>query len=241
MTALDNRIQASTISKRDNLGLCEGIKYEFKESGKINWRAMVNPEFVYPNEKWFTERKKDIPDSTAGLDDEQCIVSLAGLKELLSLRGYENLDFEVLKDSSGEITAKCSITFSPNYETDGKPVTRSDIATAGAFNVHKDYQVYTHTIAANRAMARCIRNFLNIHVVSKEEIGDITQEPEKKTSTGFDPFHILMDRINKASLNEEDVKIICAKSSLDTSWVKLSDMSDNGSFCRKLLSALNKS
>lgn len=241
MTTLDNRLSFAKIVKRDTLGLCEGVKYDFKENGMINWRAMVNPEFVYPNEKWFTDRSKTPPTSVEGLDDEQCIVSLSGLKELLTLRGYENLEYEVLKDNSGEVTVKCDITFSPNYETDNKSVTRSDIATAGAFNVAKDYHVYTHTIAANRAMARCIRNFLNIHVVSKEEIGDITQQTEQKKETAsIDPFSILMTRINNLSLSDGEIKELCVKSGLDSSWSSLEDLSKDGKFCRKLMAALPK-
>lgn len=241
-TTLDDRLNAAKIIKRDELGLCEGIKYKFKENGMIDWRAMVNSEFLYPNEKWFTDRKKSIPTSVEGLDDEQCIVSLAGLKELLSLRGYESLNYDLLKDSNGEVSVKCTIVFSPNYETNFRPVSKADIVSAGAFNVSKDYHAYVHSIAANRAMARCIRNFLNIHIVSKEEIGDVTQESEqKKDSIAIDPYSIVMKRIDGLTLSENEVRDLCVKSGLDTSWKSFTDFREDGKFCRKLMSALPKS
>ena len=42
--------------KRNELGLLEGVKYEYNEDGSIDWRAMVEPEHLYPNNGWFELR-----------------------------------------------------------------------------------------------------------------------------------------------------------------------------------------
>ena len=51
--------------KRNELGLLEGVKYEYNEDGSINWRAMVSPEHLYPNKSWFEMRNQPMPHSVA--------------------------------------------------------------------------------------------------------------------------------------------------------------------------------
>lgn len=241
MQNTDNRKEKSLIRKRDHLGLCEGVKYVFKDDGLVDWRAMVNKEHIYPNEKYFTDKKKPVPTSIEGLEDRECLIALAGLKELLSLRGYSNVDFQVLGDRDGTVTTKCTIVFTPNFETDGLPVSRSDIATAGAFNVSPQYSAYSHTISANRSMARAIRSFLNIHVVSSEEVGDDSSNssPSKKEE-GITPFSFLMNSINEKGLSIEDVKKICSENGLNSDWESYDAIKDNGALARKIWSKIPK-
>ena len=241
MQNTDKRIESSSIRKRDPLGLCEGITYTFKDDGLVDWRAMVNKEHIYPNEKYFTEKKKPVPSTIEGLDDKECLITLAGLKELLALRGYSSLDFQVLNDRDGIITTKCTIVFTPNFETDGLSVSRSDIATAGVFNVSPQYVAYSHTISANRAMARTIRSFLNIHVVSSEEIGDDSaSSSESKKEVVVSPYSFLMNSINENSLSIEEVKKICDTHGIDSTWDSYESLKDKGSLARKIWAKLPK-
>ena len=53
--------------KRNELGLLEGVKYEYNEDGSINWRAMVASEHLYPNKGWFEMRNQPMPRSVEGL------------------------------------------------------------------------------------------------------------------------------------------------------------------------------
>ena len=39
------------IYKRNEHGLLENVDYTFKEDGSIDWRAMIKPEFLYPNKE----------------------------------------------------------------------------------------------------------------------------------------------------------------------------------------------
>ena len=81
--------------KRNEDGLLENAEYEFNEDGSVNWKAMIKPEFLYPNRGWFDARNKPIPNSIEGLDDKQLLIMLGGIKELAKLRGYCGVDFDV--------------------------------------------------------------------------------------------------------------------------------------------------
>lgn len=228
----DNRLENAEKYKRDQYGLMKNVEYIFNEDGSVNWKKMVDPQFVYPNEKWFTDRKQPIPETAEGLEDEQCIISLAGFKKLLSLRGYSSQTFSVINDKDGVVSVKCSITFSPNYETSGQEVIKEDIASAGTFNVDPEFINYVHTIAANRALCRTIRSFLNIHVVSKEELADKTAEKDVAVSKATDitPLSMML----KSGFNEEAIRAICVEHNLDNTWESLESLDENKSLARKI-------
>ena len=62
------------------------------------------------------------------------------------------------------------MTFLPNYETGGKPVQFQDMANATLDNTSSFATKFLETIACNRAFVRCVRNFLNVHIVGDDEI-----------------------------------------------------------------------
>ena len=64
----------------------------------------------------------------------------------------------------------CNITYLPNYETNFKEVTFSDVANAAIENTSSFIKKFLETIACNRAFVRCVRNFLNVHIVGDDEI-----------------------------------------------------------------------
>ena len=53
-----------------------------------------------------------------------------------------------------------NITYLPNYETNFKEVTFSDVANATIENTSSFAKKFLETIACNRAFVRCVRNFL---------------------------------------------------------------------------------
>lgn len=156
--------------KRNEYGLIKGVDYEFNEDGSINWRAMIKPEFLYANKDWFEYRKQAAPSSIEGLNDKQLLIMLGGIKELAKLRGFNNVSYEVSNVADEYVTAKCQITWIGNYETDNRVVVFEDIANATADNTDDFCIKFLETIACNRAFVRCVRNFLNIHIVGADEI-----------------------------------------------------------------------
>ena len=155
--------------KRNQHGLLENVDYQFNEDGTVNWRAMIKPEFLYPNKGWFDVRNKPVPTSTEGLDDKQLLIMLGGIKELAKMRGYSTVAFDVAHSSDGYVTAKCTIKWNKNYETQDE-VVYQDYANATLANTDNFCAKFLETIACNRAFVRCVRNYLNIHIVGADEI-----------------------------------------------------------------------
>ena len=130
---------------------------------------MIKPEFLYPNKGWFDIRNKPVPTSTEGLDDKQLLIMLGGIKELAKMRGYSTVAFDVVHSSDGYVTAKCTISWNKNYETQDE-VVYQDYANATLANTDNFCAKFLETIACNRAFVRCVRNYLNIHIVGADEI-----------------------------------------------------------------------
>lgn len=156
--------------QRNEHGLLENVDYVFNEDGSVNWRAMIKPEFLYPNKGWFDVRNKPLPTSTEGLDDKQLLIMLGGIKELAKMRGYYKVAFKTENITEGYVTAKCTIEWINNYESAPCGVSYSDVANATLANTDAFCAKFLETIACNRAFVRCVRNYLNIHIVGADEI-----------------------------------------------------------------------
>tara|TARA_B100000945_G_scaffold117576_1_gene93447 strand:+ start:16721 stop:17500 length:780 start_codon:yes stop_codon:yes gene_type:complete len=182
----DKKIYGPDIYKRNEHGLLENVDYVFNEDGSIDWRAMIKAEFLYPNKGWFDARNKPTPKTSEGLDDKQLLIMLGGIKELAKLRGYSSIDFEVNNVSDGYVTAKCTINWVDNYETAQEyNTTYSDVANATLANTDAFCAKFLETIACNRAFVRCVRNYLNIHIVGADEI-DKSRGADNATSVEYD-------------------------------------------------------
>lgn len=166
----DKKIYGPDIYKRDENGLLDNVDYEFNEDGSVNWRAMIKEEFLYPNKDWFASRKKDVPSSVEGLSDKQLLIMLGGIKELAKMRGYYKVAFKTENITEGYVTAKCTIQWINNYESAACGVSYSDVANATLANTDAFCAKFLETIACNRAFVRCVRNYLNIHIVGADEI-----------------------------------------------------------------------
>ena len=166
------KIYGPDVYKRNEYGLLENVDYEFNEDGSVNWRAMIKEEFLYPNKDWFVSRKKDVPTSVEGLDDKQLLIMLGGIKELAKLRGYNAIDYKIENVADGYVVAKCQIEWIDNYETNphGLCPKYTDVANATLANTDNFCAKFLETIACNRAFVRCVRNYLNIHIVAADEI-----------------------------------------------------------------------
>ena len=173
---------------RSKDGLLKSVEYEYNEDGSVNWRAMVDPKHLFPNKSWFEARNKPLPKSIEGLQDNQLLIKLAGIKELAKLRGYNSVRYDVIKCEKDHVSIKCEINWIPNFEnplneSDFVPASThfEDVANATTDNTSSFATKFLETIAANRAFVRCVRNFLNVHIVGDDEIdksNGMPQHPE---------------------------------------------------------------
>ena len=164
------KIFGPDVYKRDEHGLLDCVDYIFNEDGSVDWRAMIKPEFLYPNKGWFEMRGQQVPSSTEGLRDNQLLIMLGGIKDLARLRGFHSVSYDVRNVEEGYVTARCDIEWIGNYESANNNVCYEDYANASLENTDAFCEKFLETIACNRSFVRCVRNFLNIHIVGADEI-----------------------------------------------------------------------
>ena len=185
--------------KRNEHGLLESVDYVFNEDGSVNWRAMIKPEHLYPNKDWFEYRKIPVPDSVEGLDYNQLLIKLSGIKELARLRGFHNATYDIAESSDSRVVVQCLINWIDNYESNGTQ-TFASIANATTNNTNGFAAKFLECIAENRAFVRCVRNFLNIHIVGGDEIDSSKNKAPidviSPKSTDISPQGILAKNLN---------------------------------------------
>ncbi len=153
--------------KRDKDGLITEPKvdYTFDENGFIDWRKMLNDEWLYPN-----PTKNLRTTDVSKLEDNDLCVLLQGYKELAQIRGYTDVTYDLNSPSPDYVIATCSITWKPNYETENEAVIFSAIGDASPANTNGFGALYLGPMAENRAFVRCVRNFLKIGIVGRDEL-----------------------------------------------------------------------
>lgn len=183
---------------RNEAGLLEGVNYIFDASGKIDWRKMVKPEFLAPN-----SQKTDETDISK-LEDSDLLILLAGLKNLADLRGYHSVRFLPITSTETYCSIICQIEWTGNFETGGHRIIFESVADASP-NTTEDFgKYYLAAIAENRAFARCVRNFLRINIVSKEEIGKSSSK--RKYTKNSQHAQILQQLMDEKGLNFDHIK-----------------------------------
>jgi len=197
------------VLKRTEGGLIEGVDYVFNEDNTIDWRAMVKPEYLVP------DRSKTSETDTTKLPDTQLIILIGGIKELAQIRGYTSVKYAVKCPSPEYVVATCTIDWTPNYETEGQAVTFSAIGDASPHNTNSFARNFLGPIAENRAFVRCVRNFLKINVVSREELtnADASFTPRQSTvdevsdgETLSPPYNLLDAAMKAKSVSLANVK-----------------------------------
>lgn len=181
---LDNRSEMALNYKFDEYGLRNNVKYLFKDNGRVDWRSMVNPDYLYPNSDFFQSIGREIPESIEGLKDHELLIKLGGINELADLRGILHQETFFDETSPDRVVARCKITFVPNYETGmieqtwcrSATATKENVKSGGRIDMHK----FLEATAENRAFVRCVRTFLKIDIVGFDEIG-----PSKPNNGGM--------------------------------------------------------
>jgi len=213
---------------RDENGLLTDIEYKFAEDGFINWRGMVKPEFLYPNRDFFDSRNQEVPTSVEGLEDRQLLIMLAGIKELARLRGFKSVSYDVKHIDTNYVVATCSIEWIGNYETAGETVKFQDVANATADNTDDFCIKFLETIACNRAFVRCVRNFLNIHIVGFDEIDKSKNKKASFAPTASNALPITAQGTLEKLVNEKlnITEFSEYKKHLRGLWTKASESND---------------
>ena len=202
---IDNSVGPSLFNRDEN-GLLKNIQYHFNEDGSVNWRSMIREEHLFPNKSWFEFRKKDVPRSIEGLKDHQLLIKLAGIKELAKLRGFSSLNFQTHKCEESHVAVSCSIAFLSNYETNNESVLYQDMANATLNNTSSFATKFLETIACNRSFVRCVRNFLNVHIVGDDEIDKSDSPPPQPQQLEMGPSGVLKKALKeKHSITEYEM------------------------------------
>lgn len=194
---LNDKVEGSTPERRvlrDQDGLLKNLEYKFKPTGFVDWRAMIPKEYLCLNREKFLKKENalDVDDLTedeyakllANAKEQDILIKLAGLKELAQIRGYEDIRTHVFA-VEGRIVAETRITWSRNFES--PCVTTSGTADATPENTNGLAQRHLVAIAENRSFARAVRNFLQIHTVSQDEVKFENVELSEKSSPGTGP------------------------------------------------------
>lgn len=260
------------ISSRDNRGLRTGITYVYNSDGGVNWRAMLKPEHLCFNSqkadkiaKKLSIAEKDVKfakvaDYDASLyEDNDLLILLSGIKYLAWLRGYKSVKSKLVQAAYNIASVKCSIEWIGNYESDYISQSYSDGASATLDNTAGFGTAYLTETAFNRAFSRVVRNYLNINIVAKEEIGpdslvnaqkvvvkaptmDAITKPrsllsEKLSKLGM-PFDNFRELFIKKYVNNSDKALNVTLETDPTKWTNVNDFSENDVLT--VLSILNK-
>lgn len=217
--------------KRDVNGLLECVDYIFNLDNTINWRAMINKEYLVPNRDSFKNQKdinlKEI--DVSSLADNQLLILLAGIKELAQIRGYKNVSYEVIQAQPDYVAVKCTINWIPNYETDMQEVSFSALADAHLDNTKDFAKNFLMAIAENRAFIRAVRSFLKINIVGNDEMGKTTHvDAEVEPNTlATQPIALLQKTMEEHNISFEQIKERAVQKNMENSqnWQSINDIS----------------
>lgn len=199
--------------KRDKDGLITEPKvdYVFDENGFIDWRKMLNDDWLYPN-----PTKNLRTTDVSKLEDNDLCVLLQGYKELAQIRGYTDVTYDVVSPSPDYVIATCSITWKPNYETENEAVIFSAIGDASPSNTNGFGALYLGPMAENRAFVRCVRSFLKIGIVGRDELAanaaasrPVTSQPVSSfddTGVSANPIDMLNSLMSEKGVTFASVK-----------------------------------
>ena len=205
------------VPKRNEFGLLD-IDYIFNEDATVNWKAMIPQEFLYVNpslkrreeiEKKYKKPYKEIKPIEDKVEDDDLVQLLAAAKFLLKLYGYTSICYQIKESNENYASVNCQIDFIGTYLTEGQPISFEDNASATINNTNGFGQRYLLEMATNRSFARCVRNFLNINIVSKEEEnfeGNQDIHESSQTSNTIKPLDILVKSMKDNNISFDFLK-----------------------------------
>lgn len=230
--------------KRDDRGLLEGIDYNFTEDGYVDWRSMIEPEFIAPNKRNFESRGENIPESIDGLEDKDLVILLQGFRRLARLRGFLHIDSKIAVSTPELAAVECRITWLPNFETQGANMLTTGNADAHRFNTSEFGSQFLTAIAENRAFVRCVRNFLDIPIVGETEIGSQGSAAEQEEGQAMDappsPQKNLEAKMKECEVDFDAIKKKLIKDKEPGAEEYNSPQDIPGGLCFKIIGGLNR-
>ena len=181
---------------------------------------MIKSEFLVAN------RDRTDEADISKLQDHELIILLGGLKDLASIRGFNSVTYNVNKACSEYVCISCSISWVPNYETAGEPVTFEAVADAGLSNTEGFGQMYLAAIAENRAFCRAVRNFLRINIVAKEEIKNVKISKPTPSINSASPDIFLASLMKEKKIEFQSIKAKMVKEEIEgaSGWNNVKDI-----------------
>mgnify|MGYP001614702597 CR=1 FL=1 len=208
------------ILQRNEFGLiCDGsVHYLYNSEGFVDWRRLVPQKYLVPN-KQRTEEK-----DVCKLEDKDLLILLAGIRYLAQVRGYSKVKYRVAAASETYVSVVCSITFCPNFETNGEVRVFEAIGDASIHNTESFAKIFLSATAENRAFVRCVRNFLNINIVAQEELPEVNTATE---SAFLNSPHLILKQLmeeKKYTFEKLKDKLLKSKTENADRWLKLEDI-----------------
>ncbi len=225
---IDQRSENVVKVERDNYGLLKDTVYCFQPDGRINWRGMVKKDYLYPNKQYFPNKSvEELKAMDASqISDDKLLVSLPGIKDLAQIRGYHSVKYQAVSSTVDFASVVCSILWTGNYETNHRQVVFESTADASPLSVKGMYGNYLMAVAENRAFVRAVRNFLGVHIIGDDEVGDVQFADAEGVK--IDPKKIVEGLLEQHKIKFEKLKKSFAKDEVDTeSWVSLADVPAN--------------
>lgn len=158
-------------------------EFPSKTDGSVDWLAVAKeqPEHFYVKgeheatvAKLLSIEEKAVrnlvPELVAKVPDQYLVLRKAGIQRLAKLRGYDRYEPDVQHAERGYVVARVMI-----HWTHG-PVTGA-VGDASFENTSKTGSLYLGPMACNRAFALAVRNYLQIDIVSSDELGGAGTEP----------------------------------------------------------------
>lgn len=227
--------QNYTKIRDDNGLLLSGVDYKFNKYGMIDWRALIDPEYVVLNRYTIGKKKgidvytldeKAIVELKEKATEDELLIKLQGFKNIAYIRGYKEKRVELLERTDTRAVVKVTIDWIPNFENpNGKVV--SAVKNSSMENTDPAFITYMEAIAENRAFVTVIRDTLNIPIIGYDEI-DNTKSVEISKTVGGTPQFFLEQECEKNGISfnaiSERAKIKY-EASWDNNWKEFSNIS----------------
>lgn len=179
------------LSTRNEHGLLEGVNYVFKPNGRVDWKAMIKPEFLVFNR----EKQKEVEEKygkpiselkIAELEDRDkdkyLLILLAGIRDLVHLRGCYAIETHVDAVSDSKSTATTKIRWVDTYEKECNLST--GVGSASFDNTNSFAKYFLESIAENRSFVRAVRQYLEINILGQDEIKvGLAENPEQTSGS----------------------------------------------------------
>ena len=208
---------------RNEYGLLNHVPYVFMPDGKVNWRKMVSPQYIVPN----LEKTKETDISK--LEDKDLLILLAGMKQVASLRGYYDIQHNIVSAKRDFVSVETRISWMPNFETGLNAVSYTACADAHYDNTKSFARDFLTSIAENRGLVRAVRGFLDIPILGKDEMGFAKNDETVGESADSDtttPYSTLSNLLNENAIKFESFRAKMIQKEIEgaSDWSSLKDV-----------------